>query len=782
MGTLGGSGMGYMNRLWVLFVALLCTGAVQAGTPGITGQYAGTHSLTVNGGTEGAVLGNSTTNPNNFWSWDFTTGTATFDAGQVSVPSMGALIPYSTGPITLTDNGDGTYTGSYTVNFGTSSASTSTTWDITDDGAGNLDMVTLDTDGDLVPGTRLAGVLPADVNMQWDGSANPEQDIDVALTVDFGRVSTAAPASIELVVHNVGGTALQLGAIASGTPLAAPFSILDANDCVAAIPPSGSCNISVQFAPTAEGPFNDTFDIPSDDPDEPSVTVTVQGTGVGPDPDIVLDASTIAFGAVVVGADASQEITVSNHGGSPLTIQDIQLSGTDPTEFIQTNDCTAPLATSASCTVTVRFAPATVAAKAATLTILSDDPDEASVTVALSGSGTAPVAGFTGRYVGAYQMTLWNATSGTVLGTSLPVGPSILWDFDFDAGTVMLTNADLTTGVGYVITPAPTPLQRNADGTYTATYSILIGDKGPGTTTTTWRITEANGTLTVTTLDADNNNVPGTTLPGVLPLPVGIVMDGTAQDANTDSNNDGLSDADARRLGLDPFVADGDTDGDGIPDVDEIGGDINNPLDSDGDGVIDALEPGADALNDQIASGLRIPAVGGTVTLTTEPGQHLSGVVVTTPIGGPPDVVFAHGAIGYATTAPLGGTVRVQMRFSLEFPTNLVVYKIDGNGAFSILPSSLWTRIDDRTLEIAVTDGDPVTDADGLVNGLIVDPVALGNDVRAGFDFTDSGGGGCSLGAGGGHGRAGEWLLVLLFLAWLGVGRPYCRLRRDGRE
>src|SRR5690606_5282067 len=120
---------------------------------------------------------------------------------------------------------------------------------------------------------------------------------------------------------------------------------------------------------------------------------------------------------------------------------------------------------------------------------------------------------------------------------------------------------------------------------------------------------------------------------------------------------------------------------------------------------------------------------------TTEAGQSLSAVGVTTPTGGPGDLVFAHGAVSYVTTAPLGGTVRVRMRFSLAFPANLVVYKIDGNGVYSLLPTSLWARIDEHTLEIAVTDGDPLTDADGTVNGLIVDPVALGNDVRAGFDF-----------------------------------------------
>lgn len=775
MGNEGAVVMNHMNRSLALCAALLCAGAVQAGTIGITGQFAGTHSLTVwNGGT-GAELGPSTTNPNNAWSWDFTAGTASFAAGMLSLG-----FPYSTGPVALVDNGDGTYTGTYGITIGDYSGTATTTWDITNVG-GDLTIVTLDTESNGIPGTTLMGVMPLPISLQWNGAANQEPNIllDTA-TLDLGLVTTGTQGNANLVVRNVGTSDLQLGAIASVDPLAAPFSIFDASDCVAPIPPAGSCSISVQFAPTALGLLNDSFDIPSNDPDEPSVTVTVQGTGVAPVPDIALGAATLAFGDVVTGSSATRTVTVSNQGGGPLTVAGVALSGADLGEFSQSNDCTT-LASGASCTITVSFAPATAAAKAATLTISSDDPDTASVTVALSGTGTAPAAGLTGRYIGAYQMVLWNKTSGAVLGTSLPVGQNIAWAFDFDAGTVLLTNADLTTGVRYDITPAPVPLARNADGTYTATYTILIGDKGPGTTTTTWRIvTEANGTLTVTTLDADGDGVPGTTLPGVLPLPVGIVMDGTLQDAGTDSNNDGLADGDAQLLGLDPLAANGDTDGDGASDVDEIGGDIANPLDSDGDGVIDALESGADALNGQVAAGLRIPAVGGTVTLTTEAGQSLSAVGVTTPTGGPGDLVFAHGAVSYVTTAPPGGTVRVRMRFSLAFPVNLVVYKIDGNGVYALLPTSLWTRIDEHTLEIAVTDGDPLTDADGTVNGLIADPVALGNDVRAGFDFTDSGGG-CSLAAGAGHGRAGEWLLVLLFLAWLGTGRPQHRLRRGGR-
>lgn len=46
-----------------------------------------------------------------------------------------------------------------------------------------------------------------------------------------------------------------------------------------------------------------------------------------------------------------------------------------------------------------------------------------------------------------------------------------------------------------------------------------------------------------------------------------------------------MTDAQATALGLVPMAVGGDTDGDGIPDANEIG-DHANPTDSDGDGVI----------------------------------------------------------------------------------------------------------------------------------------------------------------------------------------------------
>ena len=55
-----------------------------------------------------------------------------------------------------------------------------------------------------------------------------------------------------------------------------------------------------------------------------------------------------------------------------------------------------------------------------------------------------------------------------------------------------------------------------------------------------------------------------------------------------DSDNDGLSDEEEKRLGSNPLLMD--TDGDSIPDNEEVGADYTNPLDTDQDGIFDVLD------------------------------------------------------------------------------------------------------------------------------------------------------------------------------------------------
>ena len=70
--------------------------------------------------------------------------------------------------------------------------------------------------------------------------------------------------------------------------------------------------------------------------------------------------------------------------------------------------------------------------------------------------------------------------------------------------------------------------------------------------------------------------------------PLDTDNDGTINALDIDDDDDGISTADELKIGTNFLLAD--TDGDGITDLEEIGGHLSKPVDSDGDGTIDALD------------------------------------------------------------------------------------------------------------------------------------------------------------------------------------------------
>lgn len=163
-------------------LALGSIGIAWAGTPNLTGVYAGNHNLTMRS-SDNVIRGVSTFSP--AWVFNFDAKTATISNGAVSGP-MGTFA-YAAHPqsgqshVTITDNLDGTYTlaynfQAYNPNFGNPVGPTTSTLEITEDGAGNISVVTLDVEPggtpDGVIGTRLSGYgFPFVVERDWTGTA-----------------------------------------------------------------------------------------------------------------------------------------------------------------------------------------------------------------------------------------------------------------------------------------------------------------------------------------------------------------------------------------------------------------------------------------------------------------------------------------------------------------------------------------------------------------------------------------------------------------------------------
>jgi hypothetical protein len=105
--------------------------------------------------------------------------------------------------------------------------------------------------------------------------------------------------------------------------------------------------------------------------------------------------SSLNFGSVEINNSSSLSFTVSNAGTGNLTINTIT---TPSSPFSITSDgCSGQtLSSSASCSVTVKFAPTTEGTFTDSITISSNDADNPSVIVTLSGTATLPSAILTG--------------------------------------------------------------------------------------------------------------------------------------------------------------------------------------------------------------------------------------------------------------------------------------------------------------------------------------------------------------------------------------------------
>ncbi len=148
--------------------------------------------------------------------------------------------------------------------------------------------------------------------------------------------------------------------------------------------------VQVAFDPSSVGLKSASLTITSDDGIAPTVEVALSGTGI--DQEIDVTGGPLAFGNQDIddGPMAGIQVTITNTGTVDLTFtgSEVALTGMHPSEFaIAADSGENPLISGATRTVTVVFDPNSVGSKSTSLTITSDDTDEATANVSLSGTG-----------------------------------------------------------------------------------------------------------------------------------------------------------------------------------------------------------------------------------------------------------------------------------------------------------------------------------------------------------------------------------------------------------
>lgn len=212
---------------------------------------------------------------------------------------------------------------------------------------------------------------------------------------DFGYLLSGASASKTYTLLNNGATPLTGLEIHIDGDGASDFSASTLSK--SSLPPGGRTSFSVSFTGHTGGLKTAALHLLSNDADEspfdiqlsgictpdpvPEITVTRNGaslnSGVG----------TSDMGNVYLGSFGTTDFTITNPGTGEMRIPGIVVDGADAADFTVYGTLPPAILPGGSFTFSVRFVPSTTGIRTASLHIPSNDPDEASFDISMTGTG-----------------------------------------------------------------------------------------------------------------------------------------------------------------------------------------------------------------------------------------------------------------------------------------------------------------------------------------------------------------------------------------------------------
>jgi len=263
---------------------------------------------------------------------------------------------------------------------------------------------TLGADNGGVTITDSAAGSPHSVTTTATGVQPSSVPSPATLTFASQGVNTSSAAQ-NVTVTNSSAFPLTVSSVTITGTNANQFS--QTNNCTTVAGSGGTCTIAVVFTPTASGSMSATLNVNDNAAGSPQ-TVALSGTGAAPPAPVdSIAPSSLSFSAQTVGTTSNaQTVTLTNTGTAALLISSISISGTQGTDFGQTNNCTT-IAMGNSCTVSVTFSPGGSGTRTGTMSIV-DNTTGSPYTVSLTGIGGYPNVSITPG-----TLTYGNQTVGT---------------------------------------------------------------------------------------------------------------------------------------------------------------------------------------------------------------------------------------------------------------------------------------------------------------------------------------------------------------------------------
>ena len=272
-------------------------------------------------------------------------------------------------------------------------------------------------------------------------------------SVAFGDINVGSSEPSTVTLSNTGESSLTISAATisgtgfsmNGLSLSLPLTLTAGQ----------STSFSVLFSPAASGAFSGGVSITSN-ASNPSLGIPLSGTGVTPGA-LAANPTTLAFGSVQVSNSANLSETLTNTGGSSLTITQANVTGA----VFSVSGLSLPLTLKASqsVTFTATFAPTSAGAASGNLSVVSN-ASNSPLNIALSGTGSA---------AGTLAVAPTSLSFGNVVdGTSSALGGSLI----ASGASVTVSSASLNNGefvLSGISLPVTIPAGKSSSFTVTFT-------------------------------------------------------------------------------------------------------------------------------------------------------------------------------------------------------------------------------------------------------------------------------------------------------------------------
>jgi dienelactone hydrolase len=240
--------------------------------------------------------------------------------------------------------------------------------------------------------------------------------ITVALTPHSALIPTSVNQQFTATVSNDPANKGVTWALTQGTTTCSPA-------CGIVAPSSTSSGAPTTYTAPASVPANPTVTLTttsaSDSTKSEAATITVSsGT-------VKLVPVELQFGIRPVGiSSAAQTTTLTNTGSSALTINGVNVTGTNPGDFslVQANPCGTSVAVGSTCSIGVTFKPTATGGRSASLSI-SDSSTDSPQKVSLLGTGRRLCGAQIKQTLSGVMVRSALATVGTAMAP-VPTGPN----------------------------------------------------------------------------------------------------------------------------------------------------------------------------------------------------------------------------------------------------------------------------------------------------------------------------------------------------------------------